>query len=151
MPLTAYSGVEGEAVGFGYPFQSRVRPIQTSYGAKGWTDSKGEAHERVYDLAVSGDRVIGPDGRCKKVVGNTVNVEEAGFSNSIGAPMLSAYWQDPEFDPKQHAFYYVRVLEIPTPNWTVYDAKKLGAAIPEDEPTSIQDRAYTSPIWYTPR
>jgi hypothetical protein len=117
---------------------------------KGWTDSKGEAHERVYDLAVSGDRVIGPDGRCKEAVGNTVNVEEAGFTNSIGAPMLSAFWQDPEFDPEQHAFYYVRVLEIPTPNWTVYDAKKLGTAIPEDVPVSIQDRAYTSPIWYTP-
>ncbi|MEP1471600.1 MAG: DUF3604 domain-containing protein [Halieaceae bacterium] len=117
---------------------------------KGWTDREGEAHERVYDLAVSGERVIGPDGRCKEVVGNTVNVEEASFSNSIGAPILSAYWQDPEFDPKQQAFYYVRVLEIPTPNWTVYDAKKLGAAIPDDVPVSIQDRAYTSPIWYTP-
>ena len=117
---------------------------------KGWTDKQGKAHERVYDVAVSGGRKIGADGRCKEAVGNTVNVKDASFSNSIGAAMLEAYWQDPDFDPKQRAFYYVRVLEIPTPNWTTFDAVKFGTALPEDVPASIQDRAYTSPIWYTP-
>lgn len=117
---------------------------------KGWIDKKGTHHERVYDVAVTGNRKIGTDGRCKEPVGNTVDIKSASFNNSIGAPVMQAYWQDPDFNKKQHAFYYVRVLEIPTPNWTVYDAKKLGLELPEDEPTSIQDRAYTSPIWYTP-
>lgn len=117
---------------------------------KGWTDSKGKAHERVYDVAVSDDRVIGKDGRCKEAVGNTVNAKEATFYNSIGAPLLSVYWQDPEFNSKQRAFYYVRVLEISTPNWTTYDAKHFGTELPDGVPVSIQDRAYTSPIWYTP-
>jgi len=117
---------------------------------KGWTDSKGKTHERIYDVAVSDNRKIGKDGRCKKTVGNTVNVKQASFDNSIGAPLLTAYWRDPDFDRKQRAFYYVRVLEIPTPNWTVYDAKHIGTKLPEGIPTSIQDRAYTSPIWYTP-
>jgi hypothetical protein len=93
---------------------------------------------------------IGVDGRCGEPVGNTVNVDDASFSNSIGAPMLQAHWEDPEFDPKQRAFYYVRVLEIPTPNWTTFDAVKLGTKLPDDVPASIQDRAYTSPIWFTP-
>ena len=117
---------------------------------KGWTDGDGNAHERVYDVAVSGNRTIGKDGRCKEPVGNTVDAEEAAFDNSIGAPLLSAYWQDPEFDSGQRAFYYVRVLEIPTPNWTTYDAKHFGTELPEGVPVSIQDRAYSSPIWYTP-
>jgi hypothetical protein len=118
---------------------------------KGWTDAKGEAHERVYDVAVTGDREIGKDGRSKATVGNTVNVKEATFDNSIGEPILDAYWQDPDFDGKQRAFYYVRVLEIPTPRWTTYDAKHFNVALPDGVPTSIQDRAYTSPIWYTPK
>ena len=118
---------------------------------KGWTDNKGSTHERVYDVAVSDNRKIGKDGRCKKEVGNTVNVEQATFDNSIGAPLLSAYWQDPEFNPEQRAFYYVRVLEIPTPNWTTFDAKYFGTKLPEGIPASIQDRAYTSPIWYIPK
>lgn len=118
---------------------------------KGWTDEKGLAHERVYDVAVSGDRNIGSDGRCTDVVGNTVNVKDASFDNSIGAPMLQAHWENPDLDPKQRAFYYVRVLEIPTPSWTTFDAVKLGTDLPEDVPASIQGRAYTSPIWYTPR
>jgi hypothetical protein len=79
-----------------------------------------------------------------------VNVPEASYSNSIGAPHLTAYWRDPAFDPKLRAFYYVRVLEIPTPRWTTYDAKIFGVKLPTDVPASIQDRAYTSPIWYTP-
>ena len=117
---------------------------------KGWTDAKGEAHEKVYDVAVSGDRKI-ENGRCKTAVGNTVNEKEAFFDNSIGSPTLQAYWKDPEFDATQRAFYYVRVLEIPTPRWTTYDAKYYHIKRPTDVPVSIQERAYTSPIWYTPK
>jgi hypothetical protein len=81
---------------------------------------------------------------------NTVDVENATWTNDIGQAILSGYWEDPEFDPSQAAFYYVRVIEIPTPRWTVYDAKQFGVALPEGVPTAIQDRAYTSPIWYSP-
>ncbi len=91
---------------------------------------------------------MGRDGRLA-LVGNTVNVEGASFTNSIGEPMLFAHWRDPDFDLTQRAFYYVRVLEIPTPRWTVYDAKFFGVDLPDGVPTSIQERAYTSPIWYT--
>ena len=83
-------------------------------------------------------------------MGNTVNVEEASYTNAIGDPLLLGYWEDPDFDPSLRAFYYVRVLEIPTPRWTTYDAKFFGVELPEGVPTSIQERAYTSPIWYTP-
>ena len=117
---------------------------------KGWLDGKGETQERVYDIAVSGGRAIGPDGRCKEPVGNTVNVEEATYTNAIGNAVMGAFWRDPEFDSSQRAFYYVRVLEIPTPRWTTYDAKFFGVKRPGDVPASIQERAYTSPIWYTP-
>jgi len=116
---------------------------------KGWTDGKGKVHEKVYDVAVSGDRKI-VDGRCKTAVGNTVNEKEAYFDNSIGSPTLDGYWEDPDFDAAQRAFYYVRVLEIPTPRWTTYDAKYFKVKRPTDVPVSIQERAYTSPIWYTP-
>jgi hypothetical protein len=117
---------------------------------KGWLDDQGEVHERIYDLAVSDNREIGKDGRCTVLVGNTVNVENASFDNSIGAPGLGAYWSDPAFDPNESAFYYVRVLEIPTPRWTTIDAKVFGVEIPDGAPTAIQERAYTSPIWYNP-
>lgn len=117
---------------------------------KGWLDEDGELHEKVYDVVVSDDRKIGSDGRCDKPVGNTVNVEEATYTNSIGAPLLAASWVDPDFDLKEHAFYYVRVLEIPTPRWTAYDSKRLGSKLPEGDPGYHQERAYTSPIWYTP-
>jgi len=116
---------------------------------KGWTDAKGAVHEKVYDVAVSGDRKI-ENGRCKTPVGNTVNEKEAYYDNSIGSPTLQAFWTDPEFDANQRAFYYVRVLEIPTPRWTTYDAKYFKVKRPTDVPVSIQERAYTSPIWYTP-
>ena len=116
---------------------------------KGWMDGKGKTHEKVFDVAWSDDREVNANGKLPPV-GNTVNVENASFSNTIGDPILFAYWQDPEFDPEERSFYYVRVLEIPTPRWTVYDAKFFGVEIPEGVPTSIQDRAYTSPIWYTP-
>jgi hypothetical protein len=116
---------------------------------KGWVDNSGETHEQVYNVAVSDDRKI----RNNKVepVGNTVNVEDASYSNSIGAPELAAVWQDPDFDPEVRAFYYVRVLEIPTPRWTTFDAKLFGDALPEKAPAFGQERAYTSPIWYQPK
>ena len=117
---------------------------------KGWLDASGKTHERVYDVAVSDDRTIGADGRCREEVGNTVDVEEAIFTNSIGAPFLHAFWEDPDFDPKEKAFYYVRVMEIPTPRWTTYDAKVFGVERPTDVPASTQERAFTSTIWYNP-
>jgi len=116
---------------------------------KGWLDAKGVPQEKVYDVAWSGNRRPGKDGKLP-AVGNTVNVPEASYTNSIGAPYLAAHWKDPGFDPKLRAFYYVRVLEIPTPRWTTYDAKFFKVALPKDVPASIQERAYTSPIWYTP-
>ena len=117
---------------------------------KGWLDARGNTKERVWDVAVSDHRKIGPNGRCTQAVGNTVNVEEASYTNSIGSAALTAYWRDPEFEPTERAFYYVRVLEIPTPRWTTRDAKVFEREIPDGAPTSIQERAYTSPIWYTP-
>ena len=117
---------------------------------KGWLDDKGKTHERIYDVAVSDGRKIGKDGRSKKPVGNTVDIEKATFTNSIGDAMLTAHWSDPDFDPKESAFYYVRVLEIPTPRWTTYDAAFFGIDRPDNVPATLQDRAYTSPIWYTP-
>ena len=117
---------------------------------KGWLDADGELHEKVYDIAVSGGRKIGMDGRCKKPVGNTVDIEAANWTNTIGASELATVWTDPDFDPKERAFYYVRVLEIPTPRWVLYDKVRLGAEIPEEAELIGQERAYTSPIWYTP-
>ncbi len=117
---------------------------------KGWLNAKGETHEKVYDIAWSGDRKAGADGKLP-AVGNTVDVKAATYGNSIGAAQLEAYWQDPAFRPEERAFYYVRVLEIPTPRWTVYDAKAFGWELPKDVPAAIQQRAYTSPIWYSPQ
>jgi hypothetical protein len=116
---------------------------------KGWLDAKSVPQEKVYDVAWSGNRKSGQDGKLPPV-GNTVNVPDASYTNSIGAPYLAAHWKDPAFDAKQRAFYYVRVLEIPTPRWTTFDAKFFKVALPKDVPASIQERAYTSPIWYTP-
>jgi hypothetical protein len=117
---------------------------------KGWVDQDGGTHERVFDIAVSDGRSIDPDGRCRTPVGDTVNIVDASYTNAIGATQLVARWIDPEFDPAQRAFYYVRVLEIPTPRWTAYDARRFGAEVPEDARMTVQERAYTSPIWYTP-
>ena len=117
---------------------------------KGWLDQDGSTHELIYDVACSDDRKINGDNRCDQAVGNTVDVENATFSNSIGAATLSGYWTDPHFDPAQSAFYYVRVLEIPTPRWSTYDAKIFGVDLPKVVPATLQERAYTSPIWYTP-
>ena len=117
---------------------------------KGWLDKAGELHERIYDVAVSDGRKIGADGRSKEKVGNTVDVATATYTNTIGDALLMAYWKDPDFDAEEHAFYYVRVLEIPTPRWTTYDAVFFGIDLPNTVPATLQDRAYTSPIWYTP-
>ncbi len=118
---------------------------------KGWLDKTGETHERIFDVAVSDGRKIGTDGRCKTPVGNTVDVADASFTNTIGAPFLAGHWTDPAFDPEQSAFYYVRVIEIPTPRWTAYDAKFFNVKMAEGTKMQVQDRAYTSPIWYTPK
>jgi hypothetical protein len=116
---------------------------------KGWVDDAGKTQERVFDVVWSGNRKPGTGGKLPPV-GNTVNVADASYTNSIGAPALQAFWQDPTFDPSQRAFYYVRVIEIPTPRWTTYDARFFKKALPTDVPATIQDRAYTTPIWYTP-
>jgi Protein of unknown function (DUF3604) len=118
---------------------------------KGWLDAKGQLHEKIYDV-VWGDadkRKPGADGKLPPV-GSTVDVENATWTNTIGDPELITVWQDPAFDPKQPAFYYARVLEIPTPRWTAYDAKRFGVKAPQGATMTLQERAYTSPIWYTP-
>lgn len=117
---------------------------------KGWVEN-GERKERIYDVAVSDDRIIDKSGRCTTLVGNTVNVADASYTNSIGDVELQAVWTDPDFDPNLRAFYYVRVLEIPTPTWQAYDAKRFGVKMPETVEMMAQERAYTSPIWYTPK
>jgi hypothetical protein len=117
---------------------------------KGWLDKKGKTHEKIYDVAVSDGRKIGKNGRCKTSVGNTVDLEAATWLNTIGASELAAVWTDPNFDPNQKAFYYARVIEIPTPRWVLYDKVRLGAKFPNEVKLVHQERAYTSPIWYTP-
>ncbi len=117
---------------------------------KGWIDDDGEAHERIYDVVVSDGREIGADGRCRTPVGNTVSVEDASWTNTIGATELIEVWTDPDFDADLSAFYYVRVLEIPTPRWTAYDAKYFSVDLEEGDSGIHQERAYTSPIWYAP-
>jgi hypothetical protein len=116
---------------------------------KGWLDSKGKTHEKVYDVAWSAGREMNEDGVLPPV-GNTVDIAAANWTNTIGSSELGTVWTDPDFDPKQSAFYYARVLEIPTPRWVVYDAFRFGVEIPEGAETIHQERAYTSPIWYTP-
>jgi hypothetical protein len=101
-------------------------------------------------VAVSGARKIGPDGRCNTSVGSTVDVANASHTNTIGAVVLSAYWKDSAFDASQRAFYYVRVIQIPSPRWTAYDQKRFGIKMADYVPVTVTDRAYTSPIWYTP-
>ncbi len=113
---------------------------------KGWTNSQGESHEQVFDVAWSGDRQA-VDGRLPPV-GNTVDAASASYSNDIGSSALSGYWRDAEFDPQNPAFYYARVLQIPTPRWSTHDARVLGHT--PAEPSAIQERAITSAIWYQP-
>ncbi|HKJ20617.1 MAG TPA: DUF3604 domain-containing protein, partial [Woeseiaceae bacterium] len=117
---------------------------------KGWIDSDGERQERVYDVAVSDGRTIDADGRCRTPVGDTVDVADASYLNTIGDAELRAVWTDPDFNPEHRAFYYARVLEIPTPTWPAYDSKFFGVEMPDTVQMKGQERAYTSPIWYTP-
>ena len=116
---------------------------------KGWMDASGELQERIYDAVWGGDRKPGADGKLPPV-GNTVDVPNASWTNTIGATELIAVWTDPAFDPRQRAFYYARVIEIPTPRWTAYDAKYYGVKPPAGARMIIQERAIASPIWYTP-
>jgi len=116
---------------------------------KGWMGAGGETHEVVYDVVWSDDREPSEDGKLP-LVGNTVDVKNATWANSIGDPELLAVWTDPDFDPSVSAFYYARVLEIPTPRWTAYEALRFGVEMPEEVPMTVQERAYTSPIWYNP-
>ena len=118
---------------------------------KGWLDGKGQTHEQTFDIAWSdaGKRKPAHDGKLP-AVGNTVDVANATYTNDIGASELIKVWRDPTFNESQRAFYYVRVLEIPTPRWTAYDAKYFGVKMPPEVPMTTVERAYTSPIWYTP-
>jgi hypothetical protein len=116
---------------------------------KGWLDATGKQHEKIFDVAWSGDRKIGADGNLPPV-GNTVDVKTATYTNSIGAAQLSASWTDPEFKPGEQAFYYARVLEIPTPRWNTYDAVRTGLPPLTTVPATLQERAWSSPIWYKP-
>lgn len=115
---------------------------------KGWTKN-GQTFEKIYNVALADGRTVGTNGKAPPV-GNTVNLKTARYRNTIGDPQLTAVWTDPDFDPQARAFYYVRALQIPTPRHSLYDAVALGVAHPKERPPTIQERAYTSPIWYTP-
>jgi hypothetical protein len=116
---------------------------------KGWQDASGQLNETVYNVAWSGNRKLDDEGKLA-VVGSTVDIEQASWKDTIGDSQLATVWQDPAFDPTQHAFYYVRVLQIPTPRWPVYDAARFDTDIAQGSPTAIAERAYTSPVWYRP-
>ncbi|MCZ0964371.1 DUF3604 domain-containing protein [Paracoccus benzoatiresistens] len=128
------------------PFGGNLDRIQI---VKGWLGADGATQEKVYDVVWGGDRKPGADGRLPPI-GDTVDVATATFNNSIGAPELITVWEDPDFDPAERAFYYARVIEIPTPRWTAYDAVRFGVEMSPEVPMTTQERAYTSPIWYTP-
>jgi hypothetical protein len=114
---------------------------------KGWVDADGSHRDKVFDVVWSGARIMGADGKLPSV-GNTVDLKTATYLNTIGAATLAAFWEDPEFDPLRPALYYARVLEIPTPRWTTFDAVRAGLEAPDDAPPVIQERAWSSPIWY---
>ncbi len=116
---------------------------------KGWLDAKGEQHQKIYDVVWSDNRTPGDDGKVP-AVGNTVDPRTATYTNSIGAPVLATVWRDPDFDARTRAFYYARVIEIPTPRWSTYHAVAAGVPVPAGLPVTIQERAWTSPIWYSP-
>ena len=148
-----YSAPEGKAPTFLVaalkdPLSGNLDRIQL---VKGWLDKDGNTQEKVYNV-VWGDadkRTLDRKGKLP-AVGNTLNVAEATWTNTIGDPELLGVWADPDFDPEQRAFYYLRVMEIPTPRWTAYDAKRYKVKLDSKVPMYLQERAYTSPIWYTP-
>jgi len=117
---------------------------------KGFINKWGRTDEKIYDVALSDGRKADPKSGKIPPVGNTVDASKATYTNDIGDTQLSAVWTDPAFDATQNAVYYVRVLEIPTPRWSTYDSVNSGLPIPEGIPTTIQERAWSSPIWYTP-
>ncbi|WP_146347391.1 DUF3604 domain-containing protein [Falsiphaeobacter marinintestinus] len=117
---------------------------------KGWIDANGDQHEHVHDVVWAGDREPGSDGKLP-AIGNTVDLSVPTWSNAIGAAQLETVWTDPDFDPTQNAFYYARVIEIPTPRWTAYDAVRFDIDMPPEVKMITRERAYTSPIWYTPK
>jgi len=110
-------------------------------------DNNGVSQEQIFEVVWAGDRKVDTNGKLP-AIGNTVDVTTATYTNDIGAVRLQAIWEDPTFDANQSAIYYVRVLEIPTPRWTTYDAVALGIAPLTNVPTSAQERAWSSPIWY---
>ncbi|MDW4500328.1 DUF3604 domain-containing protein [Sulfitobacter sp. D35] len=145
------AGPEGEAPNFLVaalkdPLSGNLDRIQI---VKGWIDAAGDTHEKVYDVAWNDARTLGADGKLPDV-GSTVDVANATWTNSIGAPELIDVWQDPEFDAAVPSFYYARVIEIPTPRWTAYEAKRFGVEMSDTVPMTTTERAYTSPIWYNP-
>ena len=114
---------------------------------KGWTTEDGKTLEKVYDVALSDGRTDGSE-----KVGNTVDLQTGKYTNSIGESQLKAYWVDPDFNPNQQAFYYVRVLEIPTPRYSLLDSIALNQDVQKtNRPATLQERVYSSPIWFTPR
>jgi hypothetical protein len=114
---------------------------------KGWLDENNMMHEKIYNVSLSDNRKVN-DSDIVEPVGNTVNLEDATYLNNIGSAELTAEWKDPNFNKQIDAFYYVRVLEIPTPRWSTYDAVRFGIDRPESVPSTLQERAYSSPIWY---
>jgi len=116
---------------------------------KGWYDGEGRLQERVYNVAWGGERSLDKSGKLAPV-GNTVDVATATWTNTIGAADLVTTWRDPAFNAAEQAFYYARVIEIPTPRWTAYDQQRLGVKMPDNVPMTTQERGYTSPIWYRP-
>jgi hypothetical protein len=130
-----------------HPIGANLDPVQI---VKGWLDATGETQEKVYDIVWAGNREPDANGKLPPV-GDTVDVARASWTNTIGSAELATAWTDPDFDPSRSAFYYDRVIEIPSPRWTAYDAFRFGITLPEEVPMKTQERAYTSPIWYTPK
>lgn len=152
VPMGADLDISGDAPAFLVfamrdPLGANLDRIQI---VKGWTQPDGSTQEKVYDVVWSGDRSVGADGKLSPV-GNTVDLSIPSWTNDIGQGELGTVWVDPDFDLSQHAFYYARVIEIPTPRWTAYDAIKFDIEMPDDVKMITQERAYTSPIWYSPK